>query len=497
MNHLSSIPACYEGFLQRNPNINSTSQEEYMYFADFNKKWSFYCSHNGAMSLLGMFQKNETPIANLQAQIDASPSPSLLEKEGQEIYSRKPNKISNSVTWSQEEFQHIGFLKQYLQLKSIQRFAEAYSQYDRAYNLGCFQHYQDREKSTPADMTPKTIRIVSLGGGPAYELVAFRLFMKEICPRTPVELISLDLEASWAPICASLDVKFAVWDFLEDKRSMQDVLRDMYIQNAKLSDNVAECDIQVPFSALHVDFCMTSYVFHHYILTDTQRTKLCNILSVDPFQSIPQAILDSGFETSEFLARGFSPFYNAQTPALGFSETDQPQPPTLLCQDIDSSSSLQLSDLDAPFSLFIMDRAELMPSLTKIEFQFKDQLKVIRVISQSKSRDDRQALILRRGISSFSSLYKTPLERDITFPNQPYEEHKDKSRHKYIQKMKHSQKATQGYQKHKPKSGSSDSTYDSIYGANTNNGGRRERTDRSYDHRNSTRSDSSDRQRDY
>lgn len=451
---LSRVPACYAGFLKRNPDIDSSSDKEYIYYADFNKRWEFYCSYDGARRLVDLFNINEPCIEYVQSLINASPTPTIVEKEGEEIYSRKPNKKYGSVTWSQEEYRHPGFLKQYLTLKSIQRYAETYALYERAHNYGYFQAYINREKECPEGQTPHTVRMISFGGGPGYELLAFSHFMKIICPRTPVDIVSFDLEASWETICTKIGVRFAVWDMFLDKKSIQDVLREMYV---KATNSTA-----VPYADLHVDFFFSSYAFQTYVVTEAQRAKIVSLLITNPFLGVD---LSRGHELTEELsdfaktrARGFSPYFNMRTPLGGFSVDAVPSPVLLGEQlsTIDLKKEFGIDRLNTaseqpfpgpPHCLFINDRFQMMSSLSSIEFKYKDCVKVVRLITQSKERDDRQTILCSRSLSTLVSLFKTNQEMFTVFPNQPYEEHKGNAKHKYKNKAFASAKSTDRFKK--------------------------------------------------
>lgn len=116
-----------------------------------------------------------------------------LRREGEGIYARKPNKITNNVTWSQEEYAHLGFQHQYLALKSVQRFTETWALLERAHRAGLFEKILgssdvSEEKSITARIGKckgKRILVASLGGGPGFELLALEKFLNinygEIC----------------------------------------------------------------------------------------------------------------------------------------------------------------------------------------------------------------------------------------------------------------------------------------------------------------------------
>ena len=52
-----------------------------------------------------------------------------LKSQGESIYAQKPNLGANGVTWSQENYAHLGLQAEYLRLKSIQRFTEGWVEF--------------------------------------------------------------------------------------------------------------------------------------------------------------------------------------------------------------------------------------------------------------------------------------------------------------------------------------------------------------------------------
>jgi len=72
-------------------------------------------------------------------------------------------------TWSNSEYGHAGLASVYLRLKSVQRFTEAWALYERAASARLF---------APAKLEARTLRVVSIGGGPGFELLAFDWFWR-------------------------------------------------------------------------------------------------------------------------------------------------------------------------------------------------------------------------------------------------------------------------------------------------------------------------------
>lgn len=203
------------------------------YFQDRNKRWPFRCADNGRRLLLDLVRAASRLVAVADRSLDGAHNRDRLVEEGVSIYARKPNKKTEDVTWSQDEYDHIGFQREYLRFKSVQRFTETFALLERAFNAGAFA-------AVGASAPDARCRVASLGGGPGFELVAVRAFFRIHFPHVVLELVSLDLASSWAPYCAELGVDFAQWD-------------------------VNDGDGLLPACKGPVDFAIISYVLHHYM----------------------------------------------------------------------------------------------------------------------------------------------------------------------------------------------------------------------------------------
>ena len=131
-----------------------------------------------------------------------------LEK-GREIYARKPAIKNEDVTWSQEEYADLGLIFEYCRYKSIQRLTEAWSTFEKAKKKRLFEfvdrkvQLMDERREKPRetneydtdavfDATKEDedegdkvfLRVASLGGGPGFELLAFKWFIEYAYART-------------------------------------------------------------------------------------------------------------------------------------------------------------------------------------------------------------------------------------------------------------------------------------------------------------------------
>ena len=166
----------------------------HIYYPDLHKKYKQYANRYGK-DLLNTL-KVQVDIILSQILKKMKDSNLELEKtieEGFEIYDKKPSK-SKGITWSDEEYEHLGFLYVYIKIKSVQRFTEMYNLFVRAHNLG----YMKDVKS-----------ICSIGGGPGFELYAAKVFYDDISLKT------IDLSDMWRFSNDVFDVEFVQGSFYD------------------------------------------------------------------------------------------------------------------------------------------------------------------------------------------------------------------------------------------------------------------------------------------
>ena len=224
----------FAGALQRDEGGGFT------YFQDRRRRWPYRTNAKGAGLLQAMI---DTAAPLLEGMIKALElTEPEMRADGEKIYAQKPNLGEHGITWSQENYAHKGLQIEYLRLKSIQRFTESYACMQRAYNKGAFAKLQ---RATADGAAPGSIpySIVSLGGGPGFELLGAKAFCDEYLPAAAVTLKSLDLEASWRPCAEGLGLAFDEWD-------------------------VNDGDGLMAASGVdRIDLALISYVYYHYMST--------------------------------------------------------------------------------------------------------------------------------------------------------------------------------------------------------------------------------------
>ena len=142
-----------------------------IYYTDFYKKYKFYTNLNGFKLLLQVYKYIKKM---LKLNINTIKNQNLNEidilKEGTKIYNNKINlKQKKLGTWSIEEYKHLGLMYYYIKIKSFQRFTENWSLIEKANKLqpSIFNNLANKQLH---------INVASIGGGPGFELLAFKYF---------------------------------------------------------------------------------------------------------------------------------------------------------------------------------------------------------------------------------------------------------------------------------------------------------------------------------
>jgi len=172
-----------------------------IYYQDRAKKYPYKTGNEGHYLLMQLVEST-AKLLNLNSSfLEDHPGDAVAAiGEGEEMYHLKPNLRTKGFTWSQEEYSHLGFQRWYLHFKSFQRFTETWAILERALFAGVL------------DLTKTHLKIASIGGGPGFELLAFKLFFYHHSPHTKLKLASLDLCESWRPYVAAQGHRFEQWD---------------------------------------------------------------------------------------------------------------------------------------------------------------------------------------------------------------------------------------------------------------------------------------------
>jgi len=209
-----------------------------VYFCDRFRRYKFFAGKAGLALLKALVKVNERLLAENVTHFSADPTEAARERaEGYALYEEKPNLRRRDVgTWSDREYGLPGFQWMYLRLKSYQRFGETWALLERYAAAGLFP---DRPKDDETEATALTV--VSLGGGPGYELLAFDWFARwwwsssKSSPTTSskfleeatfleeeeeekgkdfggVRFASFDLQGSWKRYVDILGYDFRQWD---------------------------------------------------------------------------------------------------------------------------------------------------------------------------------------------------------------------------------------------------------------------------------------------
>lgn len=268
----------------------------HVYYPDLHKKYAQYSNDRGK-ELLDSLKSKVDIILNqiLKKMKDLNLDMKDQIEQGFKIYDKKPSK-SKGVTWSDQEYEHLGFLYVYIKIKSVQRFTEMYNLFVRAHNLG----YLTDNRS-----------MCSIGGGPGFELYAAEVFFKE-----NLSLKTIDLSDMWK---FSNDV-FGI-DFIEGSFYDIDLLDSL------------DCDIII-----------MSYVIYHYFNLDKSKWHILeHILESKP-------ILVNTRVSNMKLLNYLSNKYNVKS-LMGGSNSDYRQAIIFKDLNIGSIDNVELPFYDVPYSL--------------------------------------------------------------------------------------------------------------------------------------------------
>jgi len=241
------------------------------YYQGQKMSWKYDISHVGHIGMSELIKRAGPLLQHCDELLDGKGSANAneLRREGEGIYARKPNKLTNNVTWSQKEYAHLGFQYEYLALKSVQRFTETWALIERAHRAGLLDRIISKADGSSsgtvggAGNRGRRLVIASLGGGPGFELLAIEKFLQlHYGDSITAELVSLDLEESWDPYVRLLGYKFRKWD----------------IQKGEFVSDVREALGTGATEDFKVDFVVISYVFYHYMRSKESIDMLKNYL---------------------------------------------------------------------------------------------------------------------------------------------------------------------------------------------------------------------------
>ena len=221
--------------------VYEVGQGQCVYYCDRFRRYKFFCGPEG-LALLKAFVAVNVKLLEANAELFATKSAdeaAAERAEGYALYEEKPNlrrKTKEIGTWSDREYGLPGFQWMYLRLKSYQRFSETWALLERCGNAGLF------DKGGPLSFEDEPLTVVSLGGGPGYELLAFdwfarywqqsqdrsfladSKFLDDKNFKVPkLSFASFDLQASWQRYVDILGYGFQQWD-VHGPEALQSVL---------------------------------------------------------------------------------------------------------------------------------------------------------------------------------------------------------------------------------------------------------------------------------
>ena len=192
-----------------------------VFFCDRFRRYKFFCGACGLGLLKELVGVNAILLKrNKELFVGDKESQAKQRAEGYALYEEKPTlrrRGSEIGTWSDREYSLPGFQWMYLRMKSWQRFTETWACLERCAHAGLFDS---------GGCLYEAERVVSIGGGPGYELLAYDYFREywasqdrsqwrasvQLPRNKPHAFASLDLQPSWREYVDLLGYGFAQWD---------------------------------------------------------------------------------------------------------------------------------------------------------------------------------------------------------------------------------------------------------------------------------------------
>ena len=194
-----------------------------VFFCDRFRRYKFFCGAQGLSLLKGCRDVNSILLARNKGLFEGDAESQARQRaEGYALYEEKPNlrrghQTGEIGTWSDKEYSLPGFQWMYLRMKSWQRFTETWACLERCAHAGLFDAGGSLHEAK---------RVISIGGGPGYELLAYDYFREYwssqdrsawrasvALPRNKAHAFaSLDLQPSWQEYTDLLGYGFAQWD---------------------------------------------------------------------------------------------------------------------------------------------------------------------------------------------------------------------------------------------------------------------------------------------
>lgn len=174
--------------------IYDFSENKTIYYQDLKKKWKFYSNKEGFDLLYLCYKETQKMLKeNYRLIKEKYKNPEEEIKKGYYIYSKKNSLKKNTstygtgehVTWTTEEYSHLGLQRYYLIVKCFQRFTETWGQLERSKSFGLFDNLNSE------------IDVGTIGGGPGFECLAYQIFFKKYYPNIKCRFHVLDLEKNW------------------------------------------------------------------------------------------------------------------------------------------------------------------------------------------------------------------------------------------------------------------------------------------------------------
>lgn len=181
-----------------------------IYYMDLEKKWKFYTNEKGFLLLLNCFYYVKKILKKYKKKYD------INIKNGKEIYSKKSNLKKTGITWTEEEYNNDSMRYIYIIVKSFQRFTEMWSL------LESFDSYYTRKENN----------VLSLGSGPGFESLAYKIFYKN---DEKIKMYGIDSIKKWKSAFENFGSFYDI-DVLKEEKKFFEFLKKTKINIIILSN---------------------------------------------------------------------------------------------------------------------------------------------------------------------------------------------------------------------------------------------------------------------
>jgi len=180
-----------------------------VFFSDQEKVLPHNTNIAGYSLLLGMMSVTKKALQVNHSWIGSLEHPWEVAAEGEALFRERQRSRQRFVSPGQilSEASHPGFQRMFLHIKSFQCFTETWSLLERAKAVGVFDNFVVNK--------PHLVRFATIFGGPAFEILAAKMFFSTYFPGIELEMVSMDPCGVWREYAEAMGCRFECWDVNE------------------------------------------------------------------------------------------------------------------------------------------------------------------------------------------------------------------------------------------------------------------------------------------